>query len=198
LDGYGRIEVNVDSYSTSRDIRMKALLWAVCLSICNVFTFVEQSYCAAAIADSSRDSTYVLRNHPGGPHGVFYGDDYRFGVLTPKGWTMDDTSGRHGGKIAEYFPEGFSWQESKAVMYITVSSKKVKGHESLTEVMQDDSVQSVHDAPDIRIERMDPLATSDHKIVAVRSFDFSNHEVVAYVDEKSVVVMLFPMSISLY
>jgi hypothetical protein len=75
-------------------------------------------------------------------------------------------------------------------MYITTASKNQKGHETLEKLLADDSIQSQHDVPDVIIVRMDSLSTKDHRKVAVRSFEHSQFEIVAYVDENEVVAML--------
>jgi hypothetical protein len=184
---------------------MRTTFWFACLFFGNLFFLFEQSYGGSysmvqtlsqtyqsANIDSLRDTIFTLTQNNSGDRrdGIFYGDGYRFGIMTPNGWVLDDSSGYSSGQIGRYYPAGLSWDQSKAVMYITTADKNTKGHESLMSLLEDDSVQSRNDAPSIKITRLESLMTSDHKVAVVRSFEFSNHEVVAYVDEKSVVVML--------
>ncbi len=120
-----------------------------------------------------------------------YGEDYAFMISAPKGWVLDNRSQLYGGIQAVLYPEGGSWRDSKAVMYINHYDKKVTGQETFQKVLSIDSTQFLDNTPDGKVTNHDPIESVDHNVAVVRYFEHSGQiDAVAYFDDVKAVEML--------
>jgi hypothetical protein len=70
--------------------------------------------------------------------GILYGRGYAYILSAPKGWVMDDETGRSEGLEAVFYRQGESWAAGAAVLYANVAPK-VKGQDdTLAKIIQYD------------------------------------------------------------
>ena len=138
------------------------------------------------------------KSEKSGNSGIIYGANHAFTLTAPKGWVLDNTSGKGQGLQAVFYPEGSSWKNGAAVMYANVYQKKNVKEESLEKVIAGDIDEYKKRSPELKITDAEPLLTAkdvrvkDKKAI-IKYFtgdENGNHEAVAYVDEGKVVVML--------
>lgn len=120
--------------------------------------------------------------------GIVYGSDHAFSLKAPEGWVLDNSSGVSQGLHAVFYPRGGSWQNSPAVMYAHPVSKKSKGNETIEKVIAYDVAQ--YKKSSAKISDSPPIKTGDNKIAKVKIFASSNYEAIAYIEEKTVTVIL--------
>jgi hypothetical protein len=135
-------------------------------------------------------SGLVLAQTPGGA-GIVYGSGHAFAIEAPDGWVLDNAAGKSQGLQAVFYREGSDWVSAKGVMY-TNAATKGKGPETLQELIDYDVAQFRARAPQLKVTAGHDLATGSGKAV-VRLFEGDEHgnfEAVAYIDEKSTIVML--------
>jgi hypothetical protein len=129
----------------------------------------------------------------GAGSGILYGPDYSFVVKAPKGWVLDNTSAKSQGIDAVFYPEGSSWRESEAVMYVGIG-RKMGEKDTLEGVISRDLADFKKAAPGIKIVDSQALTLAHGKEkVVVKYFveaERATHEAVAYIEESKVVVML--------
>lgn len=138
------------------------------------------------------------RSGGGGGSGIIYGKNYAFTLTAPKGWVLDDTSGRSQGLQAVFYPEGSSWDKGAAVMYANVYLKRDSKEESLEKVIAGDVADYKKRSAKLKVTDAEPLPTRrDERVkdkkAAVKYFtgdENGNDEAVAYIAEGQVVVML--------
>jgi hypothetical protein len=125
--------------------------------------------------------------------GLLYGPDYSFVVKAPKGWVLDNQSGRRQGLDAVFYPEGSTWKESAAVMYVGIGRKQGAG-DTLEAVIARDIADFKKSSPGLKVSDGGALRLARGKEkVAVKYFvaeQQRSYEAVAYVEESKVVVML--------
>lgn len=130
--------------------------------------------------------------------GIIHGKNYSFTLTAPKGWVLDDKSGRSQGLQAVFYPNGSSWKDGSAVMYENVHQKSDPTKDTIKTVIDDDISDFKQASRTVKTVDADPIPTrtdtrSANKKAVVKYFiDDQNgtNEAVAYVDEKDVVVML--------
>jgi hypothetical protein len=75
-------------------------------------------------------------------------------------------------------------------MYGKGESKDVDAHQTFLEFIAYDSAQFSKNYPSLKVVDESPLFTWDNKMVFVRKFLYDRHEVIAYIDEPKVVIMI--------
>ena len=130
--------------------------------------------------------------------GIIFGKNYSFTLTAPKGWVLDNTSGRGQGLHAVFYPKGSSWKNGAAVMYANVYQKTDPAKESLQTVIANDVAEYKKNSADLKVVDAESVLTrkdarSKEKKATVKYFTGdrnANTEAVAYIDEGKVVVML--------
>lgn len=128
-----------------------------------------------------------------GAAGIVYGRDHAFAVKAPTGWVLDNSSGREQGLHAVFYPKDETWASAKTVMYANAASKSVPGQRTIEELMAYDLEQFRRRAPNVSVTPSTAIKTGDDRTAVVRKFEgdqYGNFEAVAYIDEKTVVVLL--------
>jgi hypothetical protein len=123
--------------------------------------------------------------------GMVYGKDLAFFITAPGGWVLDNESGVRQGLHAVFYPEGSSWQESKAVMYANAAPKG--GADTLEKFIEGDVEKFRENSPALSVTDDAPLPVDGKERVLVRRFSGGNppnFEAVAYVEEEKSVVMI--------
>jgi len=125
-----------------------------------------------------------------GNTGLVFGEGHAFWLTAPKGWVLDNTSGVSAGLQAVFYRVGESWRDGKAFMY---ANTVVKASQSFGDVVAEDLERFKSRAPGLAMHEEQPVATADGKRAKVRIFEgdpWGNKEAVAYIDERTVVVVL--------
>jgi hypothetical protein len=143
-------------------------------------------------------SAHAQEKSQKGDSGIIYGENHAFTLTAPKGWVLDNTSGRTQGLQAVFYPEGSSWQKGAVVMYANVYQKKDIKKESLETVIAGDVAEYKNRSAELSVTDAEPLTTTKDKRVkgkkaTIKYFTgdaHGNDEAVAYIDEGKVVVML--------
>lgn len=146
--------------------------------------------CGAAPASGQ---AVVGKGNDGRNTGLLYGPGYVFSVAAPKDWVLDEKSGARMGARAVFYPEGSSWAEGRAVMYVNTYYKRDPAAETLESVIAGDVAAFKQKSEKLKVVVAPELPTRKEKKAAVRYFEgdqFNNFEAVAYLDEGKVVVML--------
>lgn len=145
----------------------------------------------AAMVVSTVFASRVVAQTAGGA-GIVYGRDHAFAIQAPRGWTLDNVSGKAQGLHAVFYRNGESWQKAGTVMYANTASKRVAGQRTLEELMEFDLARFLEGAPKLRVTAPTELAAGTSKAL-IRRFEgdqHGNYEAVAYIDEKLTIVML--------
>jgi len=124
--------------------------------------------------------------------GIVYGADHAFTVVAPKGWVLDNQAGVKEGLHAVFYPFGSSWAKSTRVMYANTASKKVKGQETLAELMRYDVENFRKKFPKLATEDIGTWETKAKEKARVINFtneDPELFEAVAYIDAPTVIVV---------
>jgi len=111
-------------------------------------------------------------------------------VKAPTGWTLDNSAGVSHGLHAVFYPEGSSWSDSPAVMYVNTAVRE-RGV-SLDEFIRDEVRRFGQDHGSIHVETLPSIQTGDGKPATVRAFTgdrWENRESVAYLKEKKLFVL---------
>lgn len=130
--------------------------------------------------------------------GVIFGNNYSFTLTAPKGWVLDNSSGRGQGLQAVFYPKGSSWKTGAAVMYANVYQETDPSKESLQTVIANDVTEYKKNSVDLKVVDAESILTrtdprSRDKKATVKHFTDdrnANTEAVAYIDEGKVVVMI--------
>lgn len=140
-------------------------------------------FCLISEAYSQEDTSHTA---------VIYGNDNSFVVKAPKGWILDTKSGLSSGLSAVFYPQGSNWEKGVTVMYCNSASKKVKGNETLQQIMDFD-IGRFKNEQGAEINDGGKVVTSDSNLAYIKYFYDKkniNYEAVAYIDERNVVVFL--------
>ncbi len=123
--------------------------------------------------------------------GLVYGHGHSFWIRAPKGWVLDNESGTDMGLHAVFYPEGSSWAQSIAVMYVNTAAKT---NESVTinQIISYDIENFKSKSPNLKVVDKKSIILPDKKKVIVNHFSgdsHGNYEAIGYLDESKVVVM---------
>lgn len=117
---------------------------------------------------------------------IVYGSKWAFLFATPNGWSVVCPVNDPSGINVALWPGGTSWENAPGVMYVTVSHK---GDFSLAQFAADDLARFRKQSPKLRVHVAQPILRRDKTQALVRELtgdEYGNHEVVAYVDAKTV------------
>lgn len=127
---------------------------------------------------------------------LLYGDDHCFGIVPPRGWVIDDTSGLASKIRIVLYPKGQNWVYSPVVIYEAPMHKDRAHPQTLQELADRSSQNYLAHFPKGKVTPAPPVRTAQGKeaTVVYRSHDGTQpDEAVAYFDEEGLVVM-FVMS----
>jgi hypothetical protein len=123
---------------------------------------------------------------------MLYGDDHVFGVVPPKGWAVDDSSGLTSKLRVVLYPNGQKWATAGTVMYFSAIHFNAKHPPTLASEIQRDSLNFLKSSPRGKVT-LGPQVRTDHgQVGEVRYYSFegrNNDEAVAYFMEKSFVML---------
>ncbi len=124
---------------------------------------------------------------------LLYGDDHCFGLVPPKGWSLDDTSGL-GSKIrVVLYRKGQKWSTAGTVMYVNPIHQPRAEKKSLAQMIEQDTQSFMKQAPRGKVSSAPPITTKARKTAEVRLFAREGgepQEAVAYVMEDDLVMLL--------
>jgi hypothetical protein len=123
--------------------------------------------------------------------GIVYGKDHAFAIKAPDGWMLDNQSGVRQGLQAVFYPEGGSWKESKAVMYVNGAGKSAD--DTLEKFVERDVAGYREHSPGLKVADDEALPVGGKEKVLVKRFSGDrggSYEAVAYVEESKVVVTI--------
>ncbi|PIP95171.1 MAG: hypothetical protein COW00_12670 [Bdellovibrio sp. CG12_big_fil_rev_8_21_14_0_65_39_13] len=131
-------------------------------------------------------STSIFANDTG----IIWGQSHLFSLKAPKGWVLDNVSGRNNGLHAVFHPIGGSWANSKAVMYANVALKRT-GQNNIDELVNFNLNEMKPKSPNIKVRDLETITANNKKIILKEWLNnMGNHEVVAYVEESKVIVLM--------
>ena len=125
--------------------------------------------------------------------GIVYGVDHVFTLRAPAGWVLDNSSGVAQGLHAVFYPKGGSWEKSRVVMYANTVHKEKPVAKSMRQLIADDVAEFAAHTKGIQITDEAAVETHKKKAAVVKRFvaaDRNVFEMVAYIEETKVVVML--------
>jgi hypothetical protein len=123
---------------------------------------------------------------------ILLGCDYAFILKEPNGWVLDTSVGNKQGMDAVLYPEGSSWKESTAVMYVRIIYKNATDKKTIDQVIQDDIDTFKAASSDSTVTSMPSFTTRDKKSAIAKNFydaHNKNYEAVGFIDEPKVVVI---------
>jgi hypothetical protein len=123
---------------------------------------------------------------------MLYGDDHVFGVVPPRGWAVDDSSGLTSNMRVVMYPRGQKWATAPTVIYFSAMHFNAKHPPTLLAEIQRDSVNFMKQAPRGKVTRGPQLRTSKGQVGELRLYSREGHdadEAVAYFMEKSFVML---------
>lgn len=130
----------------------------------------------------------------GNQSGIFYDVGYVFTLSAPKGWVLDDATGRANGINAVLYRHGESWVHGDAVMYANINRKMKGRQDTVQKVVEFDIEQARKRSPDVVVETAPTLTTGDGRKAIVYTFTYAGKkaakEKTAYIDTPKVVVFL--------
>jgi len=132
----------------------------------------------------------INKDSSDGGGGIIYGYKHAFILNAPKGWVLDNSSGVSDGLYAVFYPIGGSWQGSNTVMYANTASREVKVNATRDMLIAYDMQQFKNREPKINIRDSESLLTRDNKMAIVKAFYGVHIEAVAYIEERSIIVLL--------
>jgi hypothetical protein len=124
---------------------------------------------------------------------MLYGDAHGFGLVAPKGWALDDTSGL-GSKIrVVMYPTGQKWATAPTVMYVNPIHQDKAQRKTLAQLIARDVTAFEKQAPRGKVTVAPPVRTEKGQTAEVRYFAREGRdpeEAVAYVMEEDLVMLL--------
>jgi hypothetical protein len=124
---------------------------------------------------------------------ILYGDDHAFGIVVPRGWTVDDTSGINSKIRVVLYPKGQAWASAPTVMYVNPLHQKQEQRRTLRQMIEQDIADFRKQAPRGTVSSQAPLETAAGQPAEVRYFapdGGAPTEAVAYVAEDQLVMLL--------
>ena len=127
--------------------------------------------------------------------GIILGNSHLYSLIAPKGWVLDNQSGRKNNLHAVFYPKGGSWDSSTAVMYANVvikgkNQKNVK--EVISNSLKDFKKHSKN--KEVKVKDFETIKVGDKNIVIKKWLNHTslnnNYELVAYIEEAKVIVLL--------
>lgn len=153
---------------------------AIALTLCSLTCAVVPVYSKGASKDA-------------GNPGIIYGKDFAIILAPPAGWSMNVGGGSSQRVNAAFYPKGSSFAKATTVMYATVNGKRKGSDATLAAFIRGDITDLKRDSPNLRVTDAPKLPTAGKPKATVKHFSGDangNWEAVAYIDEKSSVVVL--------
>ncbi len=127
-----------------------------------------------------------------GKAALLYGSNHALTIRAPKGWTLDSRSGRAQGLQTVFYPNGETWATSQTIMYCQVIPR--------TATMKDRGSLIASDIERYRassttavVEVVEDMPLDHGRSAQVRRYyggPRNTYEVTAYIEERTVVVVL--------
>ncbi len=133
--------------------------------------------------------TSAVRQQPDSRTGIMHGPGHAYLIEAPEGWVLDNEVGRSMGLHAVFYPEGETWREAEAFMYVNTVGPARGDTASVEVAARNDSLKFVADNPGITITEADPILLQTGSYAIVRHFTgdvYGNYEAAAYVPEKTI------------
>ncbi|HKN58560.1 MAG TPA: hypothetical protein VJV97_06890 [Gemmatimonadaceae bacterium] len=111
---------------------------------------------------------------------IVYGDNWAFLFATPERWVSKCRAERQTGAALALWPNGTTFADAPAVMYVTVSGKDEPSLEAFAAGEQQHFRAT---APKAKVSPVEPMAVADGKralVVRLSGDPGQNHELVAY------------------
>ena len=115
--------------------------------------------------------------------GLIYLKDNAIAVTAPKGWVLDDDSGRPQGLQAVFYATGTEWASAEAVMYVNTFSRNIEP--TLDALIADDLERQKEISPNIQVRRGEPIRLaggSAARVSHISGDKWGNFESIAYID----------------
>ena len=115
-----------------------------------------------------------------------------FALAEPSGWKIDSESGKKDGAPVVYYPRGGSWEASSVVMYANSAIKKCQPSPALRSFIESEVREFKQRSPGVKISDVGSLDADGRKVI-LRKYEgdrFGNHELVAYIEEKTAIVSI--------
>ncbi len=125
--------------------------------------------------------------------GIIYGKDHAYSLSAPEGWVLDNQSGTRQGLHAVFYPEGGSWRYSPVAKYTNVVIKEYsKVNSAKTYVAQFEERYQKENSDNNIVHLKNHLMSKGKDAIVNQYYDgkHGNHELVAYIDEDKVIVMV--------
>src|SRR5947207_13676671 len=113
---------------------------------------------------------------------IVYGDNWAFLFATPERWVSLCRAERQTGAALTLWPEGSTFADAPAVMYVTVSGR---GDPSLEAFAAAEQQRFRASAPKVKVTPAGPMAVANGKralVVRLSGDPGQNHELVAYTE----------------
>ncbi|HEY6198363.1 MAG TPA: hypothetical protein VI231_07145 [Candidatus Binatia bacterium] len=117
--------------------------------------------------------------------GVFYLKDNAISLTAPKGWVLDEESGRPRFQ-GVFYPADSTWAASDAVMYVNTLARSVEPN--MDAFIKDDVAHERENSPNLQVRAGEPIRLYDGKSARVNLLTgdkWGNFESVAYIDSSS-------------
>lgn len=148
-----------------------------------LISFAIAIFCISAYAQIKDDSPKA---------GMIYGEDHAYLLAAPKGWVMDNQSGKSDGLQAVFYPEGSSWAGGAAVMYTNVLGKSSE-KQPIKEIIDGDIADFKQNSATLKVDDAKMIDLGKGKSAVVKYFSgdaHGNFEAIAYIDEAKLVVIV--------
>lgn len=149
--------------------------------------------CPILLLSTTFASPQKYRRPDGVDGTILLGQYYAFILAEPNGWNLDTSAGKSDSLDAVLYPDGSSWADGTAVMYVRVTYKDSKTKRSMQQVIENDIEEFKQRNKDSTVSTMPSYLTRDKKKAEMRNFydaEHKNQEAVAYIDEPKLVVIL--------
>jgi hypothetical protein len=125
--------------------------------------------------------------------GFLYGENYLFSLKAPPGWIIDNQSGQSHGLQAVFYPVGSSWDQSPVMMYANTADREGEDGQALADYIKGAVSERKQRFPTLRVKDLQTIKTADGKDAVIKEFTgdkWGNSELVAYIEEKAVFVVV--------
>ena len=127
--------------------------------------------------------------------GIILGQSHLYSLTAPNGWVLDNQSGRKNNLHAVFYPVGKSWDSSTAVMYANVVVKD-KNQKNVKEVISNSLKNFKKQAQnkEVKVKDFETIKLGNKNVVIKKWLNptsvNNNYELVAYIEESKVIVLL--------
>ena len=129
--------------------------------------------------------------------GIIYGSNHAFSLTAPKGWILDNTSGKSQGIHAVFYRNGESWNKAETVMYANTASLENNTHKTLEQLIKYDLDGFKREYKDIEITDGSDIQINENVIAKIKYLSgksYGNYEAIAYIDAGKTGVMIIMSS----